>query len=136
MVNHEKFRKVVARHAVAIEGSGMSEPDAMRIFRESSVESIAVVRDWYLLYIPFDEDGDRPGSSGAVKPFRLTALEVLADKKERFGSGRLVTGYVRNFLGNHTFMTTNSTYLLVGEGSIVANHEELSWDLLSSSQDE
>lgn len=136
MVSHEKFRKVVARHAMAIDGSGMSEPEAMRIFQESSVESIAVVRDWYLLYIPFDDDGDRPGSSETVKPFRLTALEVLADKKGRFGSGRLVTGYVRSFLGNHTFMTNNSTYLLVGQGSIVADHEELSWDLLSSSQNE
>lgn len=136
MVNHEKFRKVVARHANAIEGSGMAESDAMRIFNESSIESIAVVREWYLLYIPFEDDGDRPGSSETLKPFRLTALEVLADKKERFGSGRLVTGYVRNFLGNHTFLTNNSTYLLVGEGAIVSNHEELSWDLLSSSEDE
>lgn len=132
MFDHELFRKVVARHAKTIEGSGMDESVALRIFSESSVESIAVVRDWYLLYIPFDDDGDRPGSSDTVKPFRLTALEVLADKKDRFGSGRLVTGYVSHFLGNHTFITSNSTYLLVGEGSIVSNHEELSWDLLSA----
>jgi hypothetical protein len=110
----------------------MAESDALRIFNESSVESIAVVRDWYLLYIPFEDDGDRPDSFGTAKPFRLTALEVLADKKGRFGSGRLVTGYVRHFLGNHTFITSNSTYLLVGEGAIVSDHEELSWDLLSS----
>ncbi|WP_104903691.1 hypothetical protein [Pseudomonas sp. LH1G9] len=111
----------------------MSESDAMRIFNESSVESIAVVRDWYLLYIPFDDDGNVPGSSETVKPFRLTALKVLADKKNRFdGSGRLVTGYVKHFLGSHTFLTKNTTYLLVGEGSIVSNHEELSWDLLST----
>lgn len=113
MVNHELFRKVAARHAQTMEGSGMTESDAMRIFSESSVESIAVVRDWYLLYIPFDDDVDVE----TLKPFRLTALEILADKKNRFdGSGRLVTSYVKHFLDSHTLITKNTTYLLVGKG--------------------
>lgn len=79
---------------------------------------------------PFDDNPDGPASPEGLKPFRLTSLEVIADKKGGFGAGRLVTGPLRHFLNNNTFVTSNATYLLVGEGSMVANHDELSWDLM------
>lgn len=108
----------------------MTEEAAMRIYESSGAESISVVRNWYVLYTPIEESTDGPEIPADLKPFRLTALEVIADRKGRFSTGRLVTGPLRHFINNNTFVTTNSTYLLVGEGCMVANQEEFSWDLM------
>lgn len=60
MAWHEKFRKVVERHAAMIEGSGMQEDVALRIFESSALGSIAVVRDWYMLCVPSEDTTDGP----------------------------------------------------------------------------
>lgn len=103
----------------------------MRIFESSSAGSIAVVRDWYVLYISFETyDEFEKLDASTVKSFRLAALEVIAGKQRRFGTERIMTGYVKYFVNNNIFVTSNSTYLLVGEVRIVADYETASWDLI------
>lgn len=88
MKNNEQFRIAAASYSKPIEDSGMSEEAALRIFNASDAESIAVVRNWYILYMPFGEaHADSPKLRG-LKPFRLTALEIIADRTGRFSAGR------------------------------------------------
>jgi hypothetical protein len=114
---------VLRKHSQPIIDSGMSEEQARMIFRDSGVESMAVVRDWFIIAYVFDgfEWPPVPDYS-IVKPFKLFCGEILEDRQKRDLGSTYITSYVRFFVNNNSFITANTTYLLVGDGGIVKDY--------------
>lgn len=126
-------QKVAAlrKHSRPIIDSGMTEDQARLIYRDSGVESMSIVRDWFIIPNEFDGFEWPPVPDyGAVKPFKLFCGEILEDRQKRDLGEVYITSYLRFFVNNNSFITCNTTYLLVGEGGIVQNYDaviEESW---------
>jgi len=111
------------KHSTPIAGSGMSEDEAMAIYRNSDDESIAIVRDWFIFENYFDNFEWPPVPDySIVKPFKLFVGHIIADRKCRDLGLSYVTTYMRYFESSNTFITANSIYLLVGQGYMVNDY--------------
>lgn len=111
------------KHSTPIIDSGMSEYQARRIYDESDAESVAIVRDWFIIPNDFDHFEWPPVPDySIVKPFKLFVGGLLEDRKTRHLGDVYITTYLRFFVNNSVFITANSTYLLVGEGAIVNDY--------------
>lgn len=111
------------KHSTPIAGSGMSEQEAMKIYRNSDVESIAIVRNWFIFENYFDHFEWPPVPDySLVKPFKMFVGHIIADRKCRDLGLSYVTTYMRFFESNNKFITANSTYLLLGEGRMVSDY--------------
>jgi len=121
--NQEQKVAALRKHSRPIIDSGMSEDQARVIYRDSGVESMAIVRDWFVIPNDFDEWEWPPVPDySLVKPFKLFCGEILEDRKQRDLGEVYITSYLRFFVNNNSFITANTTYLLVGEGGIVKNY--------------
>jgi hypothetical protein len=111
------------KHSTPITGSGMSEDQAMAIYRDSDAESIAIVRDWFIFENYFDHFEWPPVPDySVVKPFKMFIGHIIADRKCRHLGLSYVTTYMRFFERKCIFTTANSTYLLLGEGHMVNDY--------------
>ena len=114
---------LLRKHSMPIEGSGMTEDQARSIFRDSGVEHMSIVRDWFIIPNDFDEWEWPPVPDySIVKPFKLFCGEILEDRQKRNLGSTYITTYMRFFVNNNSFITANTTYLLVGEGGMVHDY--------------
>ena len=106
-----------------IPDSGMTEDQARKVYDESDAESVAIVRDWFIIPNDFDDfEWPRVPDYSIVKPFKLFVGGFLEDRKNRDLGEVYITTYLRFFVNNNAFVTANSTYLLVGEGAMVRDY--------------
>lgn len=111
------------KHSTPIAGSGMSEEEAMAIYRDSDNESIAIVRNWFIFENHFDHfEWPQVPDYSIVKPFKMFVGHIIADRKCRDLGLSYVTTYMRFFERKCIFITANSTYLLLGEGRMVNDY--------------
>lgn len=117
---------ILRKHSQPIIDSGMTEEQARLIYRDSGVESMAIVSDWFIIPNGFDDlELPHVPDYSIVKPFKLFVGQFLEDRKKRDLGEVYITTYLRFFVNNNAFITANTTYLLVGEGAIVHDYSDV-----------
>lgn len=108
------------KHAMEIEGSGMSEDRAMELFAGASGEAM-VIRNWFLSYEPSADQ--RPDT----KPFRLILGEILARNNEPdfLDHIMLCSSPMTSFINDNIFKSINCTYFLVGPGGVIESLQDV-----------
>ncbi|WP_312594205.1 DUF6957 family protein [Stutzerimonas nitrititolerans] len=84
---------------------------------------MAIVSDWFIIPNAFDSFEWPPVPDySIVKPFKLFCGAILEDRQNLDLGEVYITSYLRFFVNNNSFITANTTYLLVGEGGIVQDY--------------